>query len=59
VTFVSVAIAAWIWPAYVSAEEINSLGYFGALVVVAGSALVALGPSISAGWKARRTRLAR
>lgn len=56
VTFVSVAIAAWLWPAYVSAEEINTLGYIGALVVVAGSALTALGPSVSAGWKARRAR---
>lgn len=56
VTFGAVALAAWLWPAYVSAEQINGLGYFGALVVVAGSALTALGPSIGAGWKARRVR---
>ncbi|SDS94038.1 EamA domain-containing membrane protein RarD [Pseudomonas asplenii] len=58
VTFGSVAVAAWIWPDYVQAEEINGLGYGGALVVVFGSALVALGPSLIAGLKARRARLA-
>ncbi|WP_397459335.1 DMT family transporter [Pseudomonas asplenii] len=58
VTFGSVAVAAWIWPDYVQAEEINGLGYGGALLVVFGSALVALGPSLIAGLKARRARLA-
>lgn len=58
VTFVAVALAAWKWPDFVSAEQINGLGYLGALVVVSGSALTALGPSLSAGWKARRARLA-
>ncbi|MDU9390810.1 DMT family transporter [Pseudomonas sp. zfem002] len=58
VTFVAVALAAWLWPDLVIAEQINGLGYFGALVVVLGSALTALGPSLSAGWKARRARLA-
>jgi len=58
VTFVAVALAAWQWPDFVSAEQINGLGYLGALVVVSGSALTALGPSLSAGWKARRARLA-
>ncbi|MFJ4373743.1 DMT family transporter [Pseudomonas japonica] len=58
VTFVAVALAAWLWPDFVMAEQINGLGYFGALVVVLGSALTALGPSLSAGWKARRARLA-
>ncbi|MEE1922804.1 DMT family transporter [Pseudomonas sp. 148P] len=58
VTFVTVALAAWLWPDFVSAEQINHLGYIGALVVVSGSALTALGPSLSAGWKARRARLA-
>lgn len=56
VTFVAVAIAAWLWPDYVHAEEINALGYVGALTVVLGSALVALGPSIVAGWRARAAR---
>ncbi|BBP78449.1 EamA/RhaT family transporter [Pseudomonas gingeri NCPPB 3146 = LMG 5327] len=58
VTFGSVALAAWIWPEYVHAEEINGLGYGGAVLVVVGSALVALGPSLIAGLKARRARLA-
>ncbi|MDR0256976.1 MAG: DMT family transporter [Stenotrophomonas maltophilia] len=58
VTFAAVALAAWLWPDYVMAEQINGLGYFGALVVVLGSALTALGPSLSAGWRARRARLA-
>ncbi|MFK8328873.1 DMT family transporter [Pseudomonas sp. BJa5] len=59
VTFVAVALAAWFWPDYVHAEQINTLGYIGAMVVVAGSALTALGPSLVAGWRARRVRLAR
>ncbi|KTC62756.1 hypothetical protein AO262_08270 [Pseudomonas fluorescens ABAC62] len=58
VTFVAVALAAWLWPDYVQAEEINALGYAGALVVVLGSATVALAPSLLAGLKARRLRLA-
>ncbi|WP_449126288.1 DMT family transporter [Pseudomonas viridiflava] len=58
ITLASVAIAAWLWPTYVQAEEINTLGYGGALLVVLGSALTALGPSLIAGLKARRARLA-
>jgi drug/metabolite transporter (DMT)-like permease len=58
VTFVAVALAAWLWPDYVQAEQINTLGYVGALVVVLGSATVALAPSLLAGLKARRVRLA-
>ena len=58
VTFVAVALAAWLWPAYVQAEDINALGYTGALVVVLGSATVALAPSLLAGLKARRLRMA-
>ena len=53
VTFVAVAVVAWCWPDFVQAEQINALGYMGAMVVVAGSALVALGPSMVAGWRAR------
>lgn len=56
VTFVAVALAAWWWPDYVHAEEINALGYGGALLVVLGSASVALAPSLLAGLKARRAR---
>ncbi|MBD0683596.1 EamA family transporter [Pseudomonas sp. PSB18] len=58
VTFAAVAVAAWWWPDYVHAEQINLLGYGGAVLVVVGSALVALGPSLIAGLRARRERLA-
>lgn len=58
VTFLAVAAAAVLWPDYVQAEDINALGYVGAVTVVVGSALVALGPSLMAGWRARRARLA-
>lgn len=57
VTLVAVALAAWLWPDYVHAEQINGLGYVGAVTVVLGSALVALGPSLMAGWKARRVQV--
>lgn len=53
VTLVTVAIAAWLWPADVQAEQLNLLGYGGAVLVVAGSALTALGPSLVAAWRAR------
>ncbi|TDF81163.1 DMT family transporter [Pseudomonas sp. H9] len=59
VTFVAVALAAWFWPDFVHAEQINTLGYLGAMVVVLGSVLTALGPALVAGWRARRVRLAR
>ncbi|MCD5985030.1 MULTISPECIES: DMT family transporter [Pseudomonas] len=58
ITLASVAIAAWLWPTYVQAEEINALGYGGALLVVLGSALTALAPSLIEGLKARKARLA-
>ncbi|MCY1396085.1 putative inner membrane transporter YhbE [compost metagenome] len=58
VTFAAVAVAARIWPEYVPNEEINGLGYGGALLVVLGSALTALGPSLLAGWRARRLKMA-
>ncbi|MBX8495577.1 DMT family transporter [Pseudomonas cichorii] len=58
VTLAAVAFAAWLWPDYVQAEEINALGYGGAVLVVLGSALTALGPSLLAGLKARKQRLA-
>ena len=56
VTFASVALAATLWPEHVLPEQINALGYGGALLVVLGSALVALGPSILASVRARRAR---
>jgi len=39
-------------------EQINWIGYAGALLVVLGSALTALGPSLLASWRARKARLA-
>ncbi|MFK3774584.1 DMT family transporter [Pseudomonas sp. NPDC089406] len=59
VTFVAVAVAAWVWPDYVQAEQINALGYVGAVTVVLGSTLVALGPSLVAGWRARHMQQSR
>ncbi|MBA1193743.1 MAG: rane protein [Pseudomonas sp.] len=56
VTFVAVALAAVLWPEYVQAETINAVGYVGAVTVVVGSTLVALGPSLVAGWRTRRAR---
>ncbi|RJG09961.1 DMT family transporter [Pseudomonas cavernicola] len=58
VTFASVALAASLWPDHVQPEQINWIAYAGALLVVLGSALTALGPSVIAGWRARRARLA-
>lgn len=59
VTLASVAVAAHLWPDYVQPEQINALGYGGAVLVVVGSALTALGPSLIAGLKARKARKAR
>lgn len=58
VTFASVATAAWLWPDYVQVEDINGLAYGGAVLVVLGSVLIALGPSLMAGLRARRARMA-
>lgn len=52
ITFAAVALAAFLWPLYVVPEELNWIAYAGALVVVAGSALVALGASL---WVGRST----
>lgn len=57
VTFSAVALAASWWPDHVRPEQINWIGYAGALLVVLGSALTALGPSLLAGWRARKARL--
>jgi drug/metabolite transporter (DMT)-like permease len=43
ITFAGVAMAASLWPAYVTPEQLNGLAYGGALLVVAGSAVAALG----------------
>ena len=53
-TFVAVALTALWWPDHVQPEQINLLGYGGALLVVLGSVLTALGPSLLAGLRARR-----
>lgn len=58
VTLASVATAAWLWPDYVKPEDLNGLGYGGAVLVVVGSAVTALAPSVLAGLRARRARLA-
>ncbi len=58
VTFASVALAASWWPDHVQPEQINWLAYVGAMLVVLGSALTALGPSLLAGWRTRKARLA-
>lgn len=52
ITFAAVAVASLLWPLYVVPEELNWIAYAGALVVVAGSALVALGASLWAGRNA-------
>lgn len=56
VTFASVAVAASLWPDYVHPEQVNGLAYGGAVLVVLGSALTALAPSLVRSWKARRQR---
>ncbi|MBI4213368.1 MAG: DMT family transporter [Chloroflexi bacterium] len=58
ITFVSVAIAATLWPTHVQPEEINGIGYAGAVLVVSGSALTALGPSLVKSYRDRRARAA-
>jgi drug/metabolite transporter (DMT)-like permease len=57
VTLAAVALATTLWPDYVQAEELNLLGYGGAVMVVMGSACVALAPSLMAGLRARKLRL--
>ena len=54
VTFGSVALAAQWWPEHVHPEEVNGLAYVGAVLVVLGSAVTAIGPSMIANWRARR-----
>jgi len=56
VTFVSVALASTWWPDHVLPEQVNWIAYTGAVVVVLGSAFTALGPSLMAALRARKTR---
>ncbi|MCY1268546.1 DMT family transporter [Pseudomonas jinjuensis] len=58
VTFISVAVAASLWPDHVHPESLNGLAYIGALLVVGGSALIALAPSLLKSYRARRARMA-
>ncbi|WP_220804597.1 DMT family transporter [Pseudomonas sp. NCCP-436] len=57
VTFVSVALAASWWPEYVQPEQVNAIAYAGAVIVVLGSALTALGPSLLEAWRQKRARV--
>ena len=54
VTFGSVALAAQWWPEHVHPEDVNGLAYIGAVLVVLGSAVTAIGPSMIANWRAKR-----
>ena len=55
-TFALVALGSMLWPSVVKPELLNSLAYLGALLVVSGSALIALAPSLLHQWKTRRLR---
>ena len=55
-TFALVALGSMLWPAVIKPELLNSLAYLGALLVVAGSALIALAPSLLLKLKNRRLR---
>lgn len=56
VTFASVALASTWWPAHVLPEQVNWIAYCGAVLVVTGSALTALAPSLLSSLRARRAR---
>lgn len=55
-TFVLVAIGSMLWPTVVKPELLNNLAYIGALLVVCGSALIALAPSVLSKLRNRRLR---
>ena len=57
-TFALVALGATLWPAVIHQELLNSLAYLGALLVVTGSVLIALTPTLLHHWKTRRLRRA-
>ncbi|BAU75987.1 DMT family transporter [Metapseudomonas furukawaii] len=54
VTFASVALCASLWPDHVQPEQVNWIAYVGAVLVVVGSALTALAPSLLRSWRTRR-----
>ena len=55
-TFAMVALGSMLWPAFIKPELLNNLAYLGALLVVSGSALIALAPSVLQQLKSRRLR---
>lgn len=55
-TFAMVAVGSMLWPTVIKPELLNNLAYLGALLVVSGSALVALAPSLIQKLKNRRLR---
>ncbi|GGE46102.1 membrane protein [Halopseudomonas oceani] len=55
-TFSLVALGAMLWPGVIEPEILNSLAYLGALMVVSGSALIALAPSLINNLRQRRLR---
>lgn len=56
ITFITATIGAIIWPAYVIADSLNIIAYLGAMVVVMGSALIALSPVLLKKIKERRRK---
>lgn len=55
-TFVMVALAASVWPEHVQPEQLDMLALVGACMVVGGSALIALAPSLLQNIRNRRLR---
>ncbi len=55
-TFSMVALGSMLWPSLIEPELLNSLAYLGALMVVGGSALIALAPSLIQNLRNRRLR---
>lgn len=55
ITIVSANLVAWIWPQFIP-QQLNVWSWFGALLVVAGSALTALAPQFVAYSAARKVR---
>ncbi|GHG74574.1 membrane protein [Alishewanella longhuensis] len=55
ITIISANIVAWIWPQFVP-QQLNLWSWFGALLVVAGSALTALAPQFVEYRAARKVR---
>lgn len=54
VTFIGVTFGSLLWPAYITSQSLNILAYLGALIVVTGSALIALSPVVLKKIKERR-----